>query len=561
MPVSNKRFITAALPYANGPLHFGHLAGVYIPADIYYRHSRLNGFESLYVCGSDEHGVAITLSAEKHSKSFQEWVDQWFVEHQRLFKSYDIQFDAFGRTTSKIHEKNAQDFFKKIHDNGFLKEKSETQAYCKNDKMFLPDRYLTGTCGRCGYAEARGDECPNCGAWLQFEEIKNPKCAKCGKSEIEPRQVSQWYFDLPKLAPQIRKWLESQKDWKENVRNYALSLLESSPERAITRNVKWGIDLPAPWTDPDKKIYVWFEAPVGYLSNLQEYFEKSAHPEGWKDFWNAETPMIHFIGKDNIIFHTIIWPSMLLAAGQRLPTNVPANMFVQLMKKQFSKSAGWYVDAEYALNTFGVDRMRYYLTTLIPESQDTNFDWMVFREKVNAELVNKIANLFNRVGTQVLKHYGGRIEPSLFASHMPELKSWHERVVSHLEKFEINLALTAIVELTEEANKFLDESKPWNLVKESKEKALEPFARATGYMFSIASLLQPFVPTFAARVLSNFSIPLEDKDLLSHLYRQGGAKWLQGRGLQIKSDANFVIMRLEQAPIDEEIKKLGALKA
>lgn len=557
--MSEKRFITAALPYANGPLHFGHLAGVYIPADIYHRHSQLNGMESLYICGSDEHGVAITLSAEKNQVSYQEWVDRWCSEHQRLFKDYDIQFSFYGRTTAPSHVKNAQQFFSKIKDAGFLKEKVETQAYCKNDQMFLPDRYLSGTCSKCGYPEARGDECPNCGSWLRFEEIKNPKCAKCGKSDIETRQVSQWYFDLPKLAPKIRDWLQSQTQWKENIKNYALSLLEGIPERAITRNVKWGIDLPAPYTDPDKKIYVWFEAPVGYYTNLIDSFSNSPQPDQWKAYWDSKTPMIHFIGKDNIIFHTIIWPGMLMAAGERLPTNVPANMFVQLMKKQFSKSAGWYVDAEEALKAYGVDRMRYYLTTIIPESQDTNFDWAIFKEKVNAELVNKIANLFNRVGTQVLKHYDGVLPADLFSASK-SLRSWHDQVAAYLEKFEINEALTKVVLLTEEANKYLDEVKPWNVVREDKEKARPLFAEAAVYMVSIAALLQPFVPSYAERVLRGFSIPLSDKKLLSALYRESGEAMLKGRGLRIAADANFVIPRIEATAVEEEIKKLGKLK-
>lgn len=558
--MSDHRFLTAALPYANGPLHFGHLAGVYIPADIFHRHSKLSGKNSVYICGSDEHGVAITLSAEKAGVTYKEWVDRWNAEHQRLFKDYDIEFDYFGRTTSKLHEKNSQDFFTKIKNSGYLKEKTETQAYCLNDKMFLPDRYLSGECAKCGYPEARGDECPNCGSWLRFEEIKKPKCAKCGKSEIEARQVSQWYFDLPKLAPKIRDWLNSQKHWKENVRNYAISLLEGIPERAITRNVKWGIDLPAPLTDPDKKIYVWFEAPIGYFTNLQEYFDVVlGKKDGWKEFWDAKTPMIHFIGKDNIIFHTIIWPAMLMAAGERLPTNVPANMFVQLMKKQFSKSAGWYVDADEAVKSYGIDRVRYYLISIIPESQDTNFDWMVFKEKVNAELVNKIANLFNRVGTQILKHYGGRLEPKVF-SGIQNLKSAHSEAAQFLEKFEMNSALNRIVLLTEEANKVLDDEKPWNLVKEDKEKAKIVFAKAANYMISIAALLQPFVPSYAARLFKAFSIPLTDQTLRSRLYQESGFEMLKGRGLQIDSAADFVIPRIEQVQIDEEVAKLGKLK-
>lgn len=552
------RFITAALPYANGPLHFGHLAGVYIPADIYHRHCKLIGVDSIYVSGSDEHGVAITLNAEKQKTPYQQYVDHWFDDHQKLFTSYDIQFTTFGRTTSKTHATLAQEFFSKVHAAGYLVEKSEQQAFCLNDNVFLPDRYLGGVCKKCGYPEARGDECPNCGSWLAFDDIKDPKCAICGKGNIESRQVKHWYFDLPKLRPQLKAWLEGQTSWKPNVRNYALSLLESTPQRAVTRNVSWGIDLPIPFHEPGKKIYVWFEAPVGYLSNLKEWAEKSGHPEAQKKYWSKDSELIHFIGKDNIIFHTIIWPGMLLAAGERLPTNVPANMFVNLMKKQFSKSSGWYVDAVDCLNTYGVDRIRYYLTTLIPETQDTNFDWQMFHDKVNAELVNKIANLFNRVGTQIKKHYDGKLGPELF-SDIKDHSHWHRETVAYLEKFEINEALNRVVLLTEEANKYLDDVKPWNVVREDKEKAKPLFAHASGYMISVAALLQPFLPSYSARLLKAFSIP-EDKSLRSHLYQSGGVEMLKGRGLQIQPESDFVIMRLDQKVIDEEIKKLGKLK-
>jgi methionyl-tRNA synthetase len=552
------RLITAALPYANGPLHFGHLAGVYIPADIFYRHSLLNQADAVYICGSDEHGVAITLNAEKQKIPYQKYVDEWNIEHQKLFESYNIQFTYFGRTTSKLHAKLAQEFFSKIHKAGYLIEKTEKQAFCLNDQTFLPDRYLSGTCTKCGYPEARSDECPNCGSWLSFEEIKDPKCAICGKGNIESREVKHWYFDLPKLAPKLKAWLESQTHWKSNVRNYALSLLESTPQRAVTRNVSWGIDLPSEFHADGKKIYVWFEAPVGYLSNLKEWAESSGKPDEWKKYWDKKSELIHFIGKDNIIFHTIIWPGMLMAAGERLPTNVPANMFVNLMKKQFSKSSGWYVDAKEALQTYGVDRVRYYLTTIIPEVQDTNFDWQNFHDKVNAELVNKIANLFNRVGTQIKKHYEGKLAPETF-SGIENLSDYHAKVIAALENYKINDGLNEIILLCEEANKYLDDVKPWNKVKEDKEAAKILFSTASNYMISVAALLQPFVPSYADRILTAFSIP-RDANLRGQLYRSGGSEMLKGRGLTIQADADFVIPRIDSKQIEDEIKKLEQLK-
>ncbi len=554
---TKRRFITAALPYANGPLHFGHLAGVYIPADVYHRHCKLVGSEAIYISGSDEHGVAITLNAEKKKTPYQAYVDQWYQDHQDLFRSYNVDFTFYGRTTSKIHAKKAQEFFTKVHASGYLVEKTESQAYCLNDQAFLPDRYLTGKCSKCGYPEARSDECPNCGNWLSFEEIIDPKCVICGKSQIESRKVKHWYFDLPRLAPKIREWLQGQNTWKQNVRNYALSLLENIPQRAITRNVTWGIDLPEPFHETGKKIYVWFEAPVGYLSNLIEWSESEKKPELAKQYFDLPSEMIHFIGKDNIIFHTIIWPAMLMAAGERLPTNVPANMFVNLMKKQFSKSSGWYVDAKEALASYGVDRVRYYLISIIPEHQDTNFDWQMFHDKVNAELVNKIANLFNRVGTQIKKHYDGILGPEAFAD-IPQLSKAHAEAVEFLEKFEINLALNRLVQLSEEANKYLDDVKPWNVVKEGKDKAIPLFAKAATYMVSLAALLQPFLPSYSERLLKAFGLDADPK-LRSLLYRQGAYDLLRGRGLKISPDSDFTIPRIDAKQIEEEIKKLGKL--
>jgi methionyl-tRNA synthetase len=545
--------ITSALPYANGPLHFGHLAGVYLPADIYHRHCQLSGVDSVHICGSDEHGVAITLNAEKENIAFQAYVDHWSLEHQRLFKQFEVEFTHFGRTTSLIHKKMAQDFFLRVHRAGFLEERSEQQAYCLNDQMFLPDRYLRGTCGKCGYQEARGDECPHCGAWLALGDLKDAYCAVCSKNEIETRQVKQWYFNLPRLEPKIRQWLESQTTWKENIKNYALSLLKETPERAVTRNLAWGIDLPGSFHEEGKKIYVWFEAPVGYLSNLVEFFENQGQPEAWKSYWSEPSELIHFIGKDNIIFHTIIWPATLMAAGERLPTNVPANMFLQLQKKQFSKSSGWYVDAKEALEKYGVDRLRYYLITLIPETQDTNFDWQMFHDKVNSELVNKIANLFNRVGTQIQKHFDGRIERDHFQKG-PNLHEDHQLVLGDLESFRLNSALSRILDLTERANKFLDENKPWNLLKTDKSAALSILAKSCHYLFSIGALLQVFLPQYSDRILSGMG--LTDPGDRAMVYQKSGAEWLRANGLKMNADASFVIPRIDQKLVDEELEKL-----
>lgn len=552
---SSKRFITAALPYANGSLHFGHLAGVYLPADIYTRHSKLCGKDTLYICGSDEHGVAICLKAEQTKTPYQEYVDHWYHDHQDLFRLYDIEFSFYGKTSAEYHKERAKEFFLRVHQSGYLVENTETQFYCLKDQMYLADRYLRGRCGHCGYEEARGDECPNCGVWLSSEDLKDPRCAVCGGSELENREVRHWYFDLPRLAPRIEAWLKEQTAWKENVKNYALSLLKDIPQRAVTRNVSWGVDLPEPFYEEGKKIYVWFEAPVGYLSNLQEYFRQKGDPDGWEEYWK-DSEMIHFIGKDNIIFHTIIWPAMLLAIGERLPTNVPSNMFLNFQKKQFSKSSGTFVDAKKVLHDYGIDRLRYYLVTIMPEFQDSTFDWQSFHDRVNGELVNKIANLFNRVSSQIKKQYEGRLDPEDFGQ-IESLSSWHHIVDKHIEAFHLNAGLQEIVGLTEEANKYLDNEKPWKLVKEDKEKAKPVFAKAANYMISIASLLQPYLPSYAFRVLEGFGMP-KDFSLRGDLYQEGGFNMLRERGLQIQLDADFTVSRITQEQVQKEIERYSS---
>lgn len=504
-----KHFITAALPYANGPLHFGHLSGVYLPADIYSRHCKLLHRDVAFICGSDEHGVAITLSAEKQKKSYQEYVDQFCEEHLHTFHAYNVEFDFYGRTSSKEHHAHAQEFFTQLNNNGALDFEKEELPYCEDCDKFLADRYLGGTCLNCGYEDARGDECPECGKWLSFEDLKDTFCQICKGTNIVLKTTDQYYLNLPKYEGELKAWLESHPEWKKYVHSYALSLIEAGlPKRAITRNLDWGI--PVPGDTGNKKLYVWFEAPIGYLTFLKQFLEKENRSEEYADFLSKDADIIHFIGKDNIVFHTIVWPAILLASDlDTLPSNVPANLYLQLKNKQFSKSAGWYVDCLEAVEKFGPDKLRYYLCSIIPETSDSNFTWTGFEQKVNGELVNTHANFINRNLNLIKKKLENPLEENDFKTDLAQtavdaVNATLQEVKSSLDTFEFRKALSAIQNLGITANKFSDDQKPWKLVKEDVTLARQVLAASLVYTLGLGVVFKPFLPNYASTIQSFF---------------------------------------------------------
>ncbi len=497
-------FITAALPYANGPLHYGHLAGVYLPADVYYRHCRLLGRNAVFISGSDEFGAAIAFRADKLGIEYQKYVDENHNTNISILENMDIEFSFFGRTTSIHHKKLAQEWFQKLKQNGTIIKSISQQPYCTKCARYVPDRYVKGTCRHCNYPEARGDECPQCGQWLSFTDLISPMCQNCGDSKLVEREAEHWYLDLPKLAPALQQWLESKSHWKSAVRQFALSLIKQGlPQRPITRHIPWGIDVPGE-EDPNKKLYVWFEAPIGYLSFLQQYFLNKNQEGNWETYWNNNTQLIHFIGKDNIVFHTIVWPAMLLGQRERiLPAEIPANMYVNLQGHQFSKSRGGYTDVQAALALLGIDRLRYYLLSIIPENGDSSFSWEQAQNIINGEIVNNLANFCNRVLTlarkriesiQALKFptIENNLAVSAFASTLSQLKQ-------QLDGFNFRAALSTINRFGDEANRFLNETKPWALLKSDPEAADEAIFTALVYVAGLGALLQPFLPSYAAK--------------------------------------------------------------
>ena len=508
-----KHLVTSALPYANGPIHFGHIAGVYLPADIYCRHRKLQGHEVMHISGSDEHGVAIMQNAQKAKKSYQDYVNKWNKTHKELFDKYEITFDYFGQTSADYHKEEVVDWFKVLHEKGFIEKRAQDQLQCQSCSNYLPDRYVEGECYECGYEEARGDECPSCGTWIDAVKLKNPVCKFCSSKDIEVKSVDQWYLVLSKFHKEYRQWFEGEKDtWRKTVVSFVDSLTkEEMVDRAITRDLDWGIDVPL--TEAlGKKLYVWFDAPIGYVSNTKQFLKETGSDQDYmKDWWqNDEVNITNFIGKDNIIFHAIIFPMMSLASGKTNAVNyLAANQYVNLEGKQFSKSKGWYIDAEKAINEFGPDGLRYYLTTLIPETNDSSYTWSGFEAKINNELANNIGNFVNRCLTFFYKNWTDGIESKHFESFFnSEAFSDLQKHVSEyheiLDKVQIKKGLEHIMALGQVANTYFSDRAPWAQIKEDTEAAAETIAHSAIYTFVLGCLLKPYLPSLSSKMLGYF---------------------------------------------------------
>ncbi len=546
--------VTSALPYANGPLHFGHLAGAYLPADIYTRYRRLRGTEVVHVCGSDEHGVAIMLNAEKQGIPYKEYVDRYHAEHAALFKSYGVEFSIFGRTSSDGHAKNSQAFFTELKKKGHIEAGEEEQPYCKNCERFLPDRYLGGIHAKCGYKDARGDECPSCGAWLSLGDLTDLFCRICKDKQVEIRVERQYFLLLDHFAGELKRWLSTRTDWKTNITEYALSLIDKGlPKRAITRNLDWGI--PVPGEDTSKKLYVWFEAPIGYYSNLEKWC--SDHKQPFNEWFSHETPVMHFIGKDNIVFHTIVWPAMLLGMGYALPANVPANMYLQLEGRKFSKSDGWYLDAQGFVAKFGVDRVRYYLTRIIPEWNDTNFQAEAFKNLVNGELVNNLANLFNRSLSMLEKNFGGEV--TVVHEPCPELEAKLTEYQQLMDEFKFTEAMSVILSAGTQLNLYLQNTAPWTLVKNGKmQEARDALSFVASHGLRIAAMMAPFLPHYTAKLATKYGLK---EDIFASIAKQHYTLKALPSALRLDATVDIKLPRVEDADLTALRAEMEGYKA
>ncbi len=497
--------VTSALPYANGPIHFGHVAGAYLPADVYVRTLRMLGEDVRYVCGADEHGVAITIGADREGLSYADYVARWRDEMKKLFDHLGIEFDVWsGTSISAPHRELAQDFFRQLDDNGYLIERTTEQLYCTTDAMFLADRYVTGTCPSCGHEGARGDECPSCGTWLDPLELRDPRCKICG-STPERRSTRHWYLDLAKIsAEHLTEWFAAG-DWKPNVRAFVESMLKDLHERPITRDMSWGVPVPEDRAQGEtgKVLYVWFDAPIGYLSFTKEWAEQAGRPEAWRDYWkDPETRLVHFIGKDNIAFHCVVFPAMLYGVKQDfvLPWRVPANEFYNLQGRKFSTSENWSIPLAEFFENYDSEVARFYLLSSLPETSDSEWRWEEFQRVANTSLADTIGNLATRVLRFIDKRFDGRI-PELCARHAEEL----DRAIltecgpildpaESVRAFQFRRAAEHLVANAAAANVFVDRHAPWKLVKEDRELAAGVLNTCCEWLACVARWMAPFLP-------------------------------------------------------------------
>lgn len=509
-----RTLVTAALPYANGPIHLGHLAGAYLPADIFVRFKRLKNEEILFICGSDEHGVPITITAEKEGVSPKVIIDRYHEINKKAFEDFGMSFDNYSRTSLPLHHKTAQEFFLKFYENGILKQKKEMQYFDDKAKMFLPDRYLMGTCPHCKSEDARGDQCENCGSYLNPTDLINPKSKITGETPVL-KETTHWYFPLGDYQERLEKYIaekNEQEGWKENVLNYCKSWFqEGLQDRAVTRDLDWGVKVPVEGFE-NKVLYVWFEAVLGYISSTKEWAEKKGIPDEWKKYWlDSETKYLAFIGKDNVVFHCIVYPAILMAWNDHsdekyiLPDNVPANEFLNYEGLKFSKSRGWGIDLKDFLEHFHPDPLRYYLTSILPENRDTDFYWRDFQAKNNNELADIFGNFVNRTLTFTARHFNLQVPEAKKFSDLDkdlikQLPEYKKRIEELFEKIRLKDALNEIMNLARFANKYFNNSQPWKTIKEDPDQCATTINLSIQLIRTLAIMLSPIIPFTSEKI-------------------------------------------------------------
>lgn len=559
-----KRYtITAALPYTNGPIHIGHLAGVYVPSDIYARYLRMQGKDVAFMCGSDEHGVAISMKAKKEGITPQQVIDKYDGIIRQSFIDFGISFDNYSRTSAKIHHDTAQEFFKKLYDNGDFIEEVTEQLYDAKADQFLADRFVTGTCPKCDNPEAYGDQCEKCGSTLNATDLINPKSTITGETPIM-KATKHWFLPLNRYDSFLREWiLEGHKnDWKPNVYGQVKSWVDGGLEpRAVTRDLDWGIDVPVEGAE-GKKLYVWFDAPIGYISATKEWAAREG--KEWEPYWkDEETKLVHFIGKDNIVFHCVIFPAMLKAEGSYiLPDNVPANEFLNLEGNKLSTSKNWAVWLHEYLQDFPnkQDALRYALTANAPESKDNDFTWKDFQARNNNELASILGNFVNRVIVLTNKYYDGIVPtPNEFTEldvqTLTELKAYPEVIASSIERYRFREALGEMMNVARLGNKYLTETEPWITIKENPERVKTQMYVALQITTALSVLCEPFLPFTASKL----------KTMLNK--NENDIKWSD---ISINSNllesnhkigqAEILFSKIEDEEIQKQIDKLEATK-
>jgi methionyl-tRNA synthetase len=504
--MSRRILVAVAWPYASGSLHLGHLGGAYLPADIFARYHRLRGNQVLMVSGSDANGTPITVKADQLGITPREVVDIYHPEILGYWASLGITFDLFTTTMTSNHHRVTQDFFLRLLEKGHLEKGTSEQFYDPETERFLPDRYVEGTCPHCGYTAARGDQCENCGRTLDPTDLIAPRSRLSGATP-ERRTTEHYFLQLPHFAVRLREWLEAKTGWRRHVRNWALGMLEDIPARAITRDIEWGVEIPVDDLGPGKRIYVWFDAVIGYLSAAVEWAEASGDPEAWKHWWqDPEAESYYFVGKDNIPFHAVIWPAMLMGyGGLNLPTNVPANQYITFKGAKASKSMGVGQSIGWYAERLQPDALRYAIAAVLPEQQDTDLSDEEIIRRVNEELVATWGNLVNRVLTMTTQAFGGRVpQPGeILPSDQVMLDlagGVLDRVAGEIEQVELRAGLRTAMEAATEVNAYLNSEEPWRVVKTDPGRAGTILWTAIQAISGIRVALTPYLPFSSARI-------------------------------------------------------------
>ncbi len=557
-----KILVTSALPYSNGLIHIGHLAGAYLPADIYVRYQRMAGNDVVFICGADEHGVPITIAAMKQGKTPQELVDKYYKTNRDSFEKFGINFNNFSRTSLPLHHKTSQEFFLALHKKGKLKEKEIKQLFCPEDKMYLADRYVNGICPKCGADDARGDQCEKCGSWLDPLSLKNPKCAICGAEPIV-KITKHWYLPMADFQPELETWLKQKKNWKDNVMNYCNGWFkEGLRDRAITRDLDWGIPVPLPDAE-GKVMYVWFDAPIGYISSTKEWAEKIGQPDLWKDYWqNPNCELIHFIGKDNIVFHAIFWPATLMeVGGYNLPTQIPANEFLNLEGRKLSTSKNYAVWLPDYLEKFDPDLLRYALAANLPENKDTDFSWKQFQKCNNNELADILGNFVNRTLTFVNKYCDGIIPPAkniseLDSNVLNEVVEISAEAGELIDSFKIRAATAKVMDIARAGNRYFDSAQPWQTRKTDFEACQTTLNICCRLIRTLAICFHPFIPFSSDKIWTMMGLDGNPSDE----HWQDVAKEIDLAGIKL-GKTEIIFKKIDDEELQPEIDRLEKIVA
>jgi methionyl-tRNA synthetase len=564
--------VTCALPHANGPIHFGLVVGAYLPADVYGRTLGMLGAVVGFICGTEAHGVAITIKAEQEGLAYADYVARWRDSIKAAFDRLAIEFDVWsGTSVSPHHTELSQDFFRALDDGGYLEEREIEQLYCPKDEMFLADRYVEGTCYVCGHTPARGDECPSCGNWLEPLRMLAPRCKVCGTTP-ERRATRHWYIDLPRLRDErIQAWF-AERSWKPNVASFVETMLADLQPRPITRDMKWGVPVPPDRAhgEEGKVLYVWFDAPIGYVSFTREWAEAAGEPDAWKDWWQSEdTRLVHFIGKDNIAFHCLVFPSMLYGTkqGYVLPWQVPAMEFYNLQGRKFSTSAGWTIPLDEFFERYDADTTRFYLLSSLPETADSEWRWEEFQRHANVSLADTIGNLATRVLRFIDTNADG-VVPELADEHLTEIEDLLfgecgevADPAEHVVAFRFRRAAETLVANARVANVFVDRTAPWALRKTDPARAGSVLNAACQWLAWIAQWMAPMMPAKAQALWVMLGLDGQVADRRWPGVPRRGA-WrnrdLDGRRL---GEVAGLFAKIDDATVREEIERLEARSA